>query len=215
MTKDTVTSSANPGCGGVVEQPIEPDGVSMSDARHYYAEEPEHPRGRVHATLEMLRTRQRGEGSTPVCSDDRVEELCQAVIEAGALIARRDQCIRELTQVPPDGANMAPPDGESSIAPYDPVATRTEAQWANARISTLERERDAAREALAEAIADARSNADERDAACARIRELESVLAMVHARAALYAFANKGSAFGYPMEEVRAVLAKPQEEPKP
>lgn len=106
MTRDTVTSSANPGAPGIVEQPVEPDGITMLDAEYALT----------------------------------------------------------IAQVPTSGANMAPPAGESSTAPYDPVSTRTEAQWANRRIAELECQRDAAREALAEAIADARSNADERDA---------------------------------------------------
>jgi hypothetical protein len=66
------------------------------DTRHFRAEDPYHPRGRVRATLQLLQERERGEREEQVCSNERCEELCYAVIEATYIIAQLQQRIATL-----------------------------------------------------------------------------------------------------------------------
>jgi hypothetical protein len=63
------------------------DRVEPPDQHYYFHnEEPQHPRGRVHGTLQLLQNRGSGEDEVQVCSNSRCEELCRAVIEGSDLL---------------------------------------------------------------------------------------------------------------------------------
>ena len=79
---------------------------------------PWEPRGRVRATLEMLKTRVRGEEEVQICSNGRTEELCEAVIEAWEKVAPLEARIATLEAALESIANhpsgWPPPEEENS-----------------------------------------------------------------------------------------------------